>query len=98
VYEQVQLDFITVEHLGDKHNLSDPFFTKEEKDNTNEPYKSPACSIGCFVKVSLSPGIYTLTREDFSNMIPLLKSYLKLLVHSLIHLTTNQGTSTVPLC
>lgn len=32
VREQVQQGFITVEHIGGKHNLADPF-TKEEKDN-----------------------------------------------------------------
>jgi Reverse transcriptase (RNA-dependent DNA polymerase). len=32
VREQVQRNFITVEHIGGKHNLADPF-TKEEKDN-----------------------------------------------------------------
>jgi hypothetical protein len=30
VREQVQQGFITVEHIGGKHNLADPF-TKEEK-------------------------------------------------------------------
>jgi hypothetical protein len=32
VHEQVQRNFITVEHIGSKHNIVDPF-TKEEKDN-----------------------------------------------------------------
>ena len=34
VREQVQLGFITVEHIGGKHNLADAF-TKEEKNDTH---------------------------------------------------------------